>query len=177
MLCSGRGCESAIAARCCVAFGQFGKLLPVLTTRHLSPKICGKLYKPVFTWLCSMVVKRGDHIALNCSGSTAITVPWSIGSVASTTEMRYAQLHYYKNLASIISRQSFTVDDSDGMAMYNGPRLVSNLSQTFRFLIHSPGDLRHPFTKFIANVSQKYNAFVSFKNMFYTGDVFLNCRH
>ena len=30
---------SAIAARCCVPWGKFRKLLPVLTTRHLSPRI------------------------------------------------------------------------------------------------------------------------------------------
>ena len=41
MLCSGGGCGSAIAARCCVAL----KLLPVLTTRHLWPMICGKVYE------------------------------------------------------------------------------------------------------------------------------------
>ena len=45
MLCSGRGCDSGIAARCCVVSGKFRKLLPVLTTRHLSLKICGKVYE------------------------------------------------------------------------------------------------------------------------------------
>ena len=45
MLCSGGGCDSAIAARCCAAWGKFRKLLPVLTTRHLSPKIRGKVYE------------------------------------------------------------------------------------------------------------------------------------
>jgi len=44
MLGAGGGCGSAIAARCCVAWGEFRKLLPVLTTRHLSPKIRGKVY-------------------------------------------------------------------------------------------------------------------------------------
>ncbi len=44
MLNAGGGCDSAIAARCCVAWGKFRKLLPVLTTRHLSPKIRGKVY-------------------------------------------------------------------------------------------------------------------------------------
>ena len=43
MLCSGRGCDSANAARCCVAWGKFRKLLPVLTSRHLSPKVRGKV--------------------------------------------------------------------------------------------------------------------------------------
>ena len=44
MLCSGGGCDSAIAARCCVAWGKFRKLLPALTSRHLSPEIRGKVY-------------------------------------------------------------------------------------------------------------------------------------
>ena len=44
MLCSGGGCDSAIAARCCVAWAKFRKLLPVLTSRHFLPKIHGKAY-------------------------------------------------------------------------------------------------------------------------------------
>ena len=45
MLCSGGACDSAISARCCVAWGKFRKLLPVLTSRHLTHKICGKVYE------------------------------------------------------------------------------------------------------------------------------------
>ena len=45
MLCSGEGCDLAFAARCCVAWGKFWTLLPVLTTRHLSPRIHGKVYE------------------------------------------------------------------------------------------------------------------------------------
>ena len=41
MLCSDGGYDSAIAAKCCVARGKFRKLLPVLTSRHLSPRIHG----------------------------------------------------------------------------------------------------------------------------------------
>ena len=44
MLFSGRGCDSAISDRCCMAQGKFRKLLPILTTRHLSPKMCSKVY-------------------------------------------------------------------------------------------------------------------------------------
>ena len=36
IICSNRGCDSTVAARCCVAWGKFRKLLPVLTTRYLS---------------------------------------------------------------------------------------------------------------------------------------------
>ena len=45
MLCSSGGCDRAIAARCCVAWEKFRKPLPVLTTRHLSPRIWGKVCK------------------------------------------------------------------------------------------------------------------------------------
>ena len=44
MLSAGGGCDSAIAARCCAAWGRFKKLLPVLTSRHLSPRVRGKVY-------------------------------------------------------------------------------------------------------------------------------------
>ena len=45
MLCSGGGCNSAIAASCFVAWEKFTKLLPVLTSRHFSPRICGKVHE------------------------------------------------------------------------------------------------------------------------------------
>ena len=44
MLYSGGGCDSTIAARCCVALGKLRKLLPVLTFRHPSPEMPGKVY-------------------------------------------------------------------------------------------------------------------------------------
>ena len=44
-LCSGGGCYNVIAARCCAAWGKFRKLFPVLTTRHFTPKIYGKVYE------------------------------------------------------------------------------------------------------------------------------------
>ena len=44
MLCSGSGCDSVIADRWCMAWEKFSKLLPVLTSRHLSPKVHGKVY-------------------------------------------------------------------------------------------------------------------------------------
>jgi hypothetical protein len=44
LLNSGGGCDSAIAGRCCVAWGKFRKLLPLLTTRHVSPMTRGHIY-------------------------------------------------------------------------------------------------------------------------------------
>ena len=41
---AGGGCDSAIAGRCCAAWGKFRKLLPLLTSRHISPKSRGQVY-------------------------------------------------------------------------------------------------------------------------------------
>ena len=57
MLCSGGSCDSAIAARCCVAWGKFRKLLPVLTTKHLSPRIRGKVYE---VWVRSAMLHSSE---------------------------------------------------------------------------------------------------------------------
>ena len=81
----------------------------------------------------SMVAKREDQIALNCSGPAAMAVPWSVGSVASKTETKHPQPHYYRNLIFRMLRWPFALFDSDGMAIYSGPRPVSNLSQTSQF--------------------------------------------
>ena len=58
MLCSGGGCDSAIAARCCAAWGKFRTYLPVqtlhvLTTRHLRyPRLAyvASCTRPAFAW-------------------------------------------------------------------------------------------------------------------------------
>ena len=83
MLCSGGGCDSDIAARCCVSRGKFRKLLPVLTTRHLSPGYVPRCARPSLARLCSMVVRRGNQRNPNLGGSAQMTVPWSVGFVAS----------------------------------------------------------------------------------------------
>ena len=41
---AGGGCDSAIAGRCCATWGKFRKLLPSLTSRHISPKSRGQVY-------------------------------------------------------------------------------------------------------------------------------------
>ena len=132
ILCSSGACDSAIAARCYVAWGKFCKLLPVLPTRHLSPSICGKVYEAYVqsamlhgseTWGPNSPELQGFH------RSDPAMIRW----ICVKTETKYPQLHYYRNLALTTSSRSFTVDHSDGMAMWNRPRLISNLSQTFRF--------------------------------------------
>ena len=44
MLSAGGGCSHAIATRCCAAWKKFRKLLSILTSKHLSFKIHGKVY-------------------------------------------------------------------------------------------------------------------------------------
>ena len=44
MLCDGRGCALAIATRCSAARGKFRKLLPILTSKHVSPLTRGKVF-------------------------------------------------------------------------------------------------------------------------------------
>ena len=44
MLSAGGGCELAIATRCCTAWGKFKKLLPILTSRHVSLKARGSVF-------------------------------------------------------------------------------------------------------------------------------------
>ena len=89
--------------------------------------------RPAFAWLCSMVAKRGEQITPNCSSSTAMIVPWSVGSVASKTDeilsasllqklgvkdvtsiLRYRQLRWYGHVQRAMSCMKF-------------------ISQTFRF--------------------------------------------
>ena len=64
-LCSGGGYDSAIAARCYMAWEKFRKLLPVLTSRHPFPKVLGKVYMACVCRLCFMVVK--SRVQTSCT--------------------------------------------------------------------------------------------------------------
>ena len=157
MLCSSGGCDSAIVARCSVAWGKFRKLLPVLTSRHLSPRIRGKVYEvcvrsamlhgsqmwgpkePVLRWL-----HRNDHTMIR----------WICG-IKDRDETPSVSLLQKLGIEDITS-----VSDSDGMAMYNRPSPVSNLSQTFRFLAQErkedlkfvpKGPFTHDFSKWVSD--------------------------
>ena len=47
------GWGNTIDAWCCVTRGKFRELLPIFTTRHLSPKVCSKVY---VAWFRSAVL-------------------------------------------------------------------------------------------------------------------------
>ena len=42
---SGGGCSLAIITRCCTAWGMFKKLLPILTSKHISLTVRGKVFE------------------------------------------------------------------------------------------------------------------------------------
>ena len=44
MLCAGRGCKLAIVNRCSTASGKFKRLLPILTSKHVSQRTRGKVF-------------------------------------------------------------------------------------------------------------------------------------
>ena len=64
MFNSGGGCENAIKARCCVAWGNFRKLLPILTSRHISLPVRGKVF---FSYGRSTMLHSGETWATNNS--------------------------------------------------------------------------------------------------------------
>ena len=80
IMCTGGGCGRAIVARCCVACGKIRKLLPVLTARHLSLQIRGKVYDACVRSATLHGSEAYGSKPLICSGSSAITMRWSPGS-------------------------------------------------------------------------------------------------
>ena len=93
-LCSGGGCDHAIAARYCVIWGKFRKHLPVLTTRHLSSRIHGKMNK---AYVYSVMLHSSETWGPNnpelqrLHHSDCAMIPWICGtkdrSKTSTTSL------------------------------------------------------------------------------------------
>ena len=121
ILWSDGDCETAIAAKCCVAWGKFRNLLLVLTTRHLSLIYAARNKWLVFALPCSMVAKYGDQAPL-----TYLQRPRREDRICCTKD--------WDETPSASLWHSFTVGGSDCMDIYSMLCLVLNLSQTFRFL-------------------------------------------
>ena len=144
MLCSGGGCNSAIAIRCCVAWGKFSKLLPVLTSRHLSPKVRGRVCMACvcLAMLCGSETWGPNTSDLEwlCSNDHTM-IRW----ICDTKDwMKHLYSDYSRNLSLRILQQPFSAGGWDGMDRCSVSRLVSNLSQTFHFLAQGKEDLeRH----------------------------------
>ena len=94
LLCTSGGCDSAIAARWCGALVKFRKLLLLITTRHLSPVVHGKVYTSCVHSAMLYVVKCGDRMPVTCRGFTATTAAWFTWSVVSKTKMKHPQHHF-----------------------------------------------------------------------------------
>ena len=57
MLSAGGGCDLAVTTRCSVPWGKFRKLLPILTSKHVSLKTCGKLFS---CFVCSVMLHASE---------------------------------------------------------------------------------------------------------------------
>ena len=104
MMCSNGCCDNAIVDRCSVVWAKFSKPLPILTTRHLSPKICSKVYvarvrSAIIHW--SMVAEHWDQTPLTCSGPTQATYS---GCIIREVSMNSAYLYE----ASLLQIKGFT---------------------------------------------------------------------
>ena len=85
MLCSGGGYDNAIQSRCCVVWGKLRKLLLVLTSRHLSPRIRGMLYEACIRSAMLHGSETWGQNEPELRRLGAMTVPLSVGSMASKT--------------------------------------------------------------------------------------------
>ena len=92
------------------------KFLPVLTTRHLSPKVCGNVFK---SWVRLVMPHDSQTWGPNnpeLQRPAAMTVLWSAGIFTQKTEMN-PQPRYYRNLELRTFRHSFAVLGWNGMAI------------------------------------------------------------
>ena len=60
MLCAGGGCKLAIVTRCSTAWGKFKRLLPILTSKHVSLKTRGKVFNAC---VCSALLHGSETLA------------------------------------------------------------------------------------------------------------------
>ena len=80
MLCAGRGCKLTIVTRCSTAWRKFKRLLPILTSKHVSLR---KSSMPVYVLPYYMVVKPRHLLRQTCSSFAGTTDYWSAGSAES----------------------------------------------------------------------------------------------
>ena len=115
MLSAGGGCDLAVTTRCSVAWGKFRKLLPILTSKHVSLKTRGKLFSSCVrsamlhgseTWAPTVLVlqrlQRNDRSMIRwiCNTRARDRVPSSellvkLGIVDITLLLRAHRLHWF----------------------------------------------------------------------------------
>jgi len=90
MLRAGGGCSFAITTRCCTACGKFTKLLhvPILTSKHISLTVRGKVFEALSSLLFFMEAKYGLRPLWTYSGFAEMTDQWFNGSVVSSPMMK-----------------------------------------------------------------------------------------
>ena len=93
MLCAGGGCKLAIVTRCSTAWGKFKKLLPILTSKHVSLRTRGKVFNAFYVLPYNMVMKPGHLLRQTCSSFARTTDQWSAGSVESEMMMKCPRTH------------------------------------------------------------------------------------
>ena len=67
MLCPGGGCELAVINKFSVAWGKFKKLLPILTSKHITLELRGKFTRLVCVLPCYMAAKTELRQLLLCN--------------------------------------------------------------------------------------------------------------
>ena len=115
VLSSGGGCMQAIIARCNAAWGKFKKLRPILTSRHLSPQIRGKVFNVCVrsamlhgseTWAPTSAdlqrLRRNDRAMIRWMGgvrpldetpTTALLAKFGLEEIASVLRSRRLRWH------------------------------------------------------------------------------------
>ena len=74
----------AIAARCCAAWGKFRKLLPILTSKHISFKTCGKVFTACVRSTMGWCPNRRSQIwpsSPSCLSASSAHSLWSISRI------------------------------------------------------------------------------------------------
>ena len=124
------GCDSAIAARCCVAritWIKFRKLLSALTTMHLSPIKCAARYtRPASILLCYMVADMGTVLLW-----LAVAPPqWPLHDPLDLWHQRLRRNTLGFATSEIWHWGYYSSPSQPASQMVQVPHPVSNLSQT-----------------------------------------------
>ena len=128
MISSNGGCDSVIAARCYVAWGKFRKLLQVLKSRHLSPRVRGKVCTAcVLSAMLRVSEMWGPNTSdleqLHCNANTM----WHQRQGSNIPSLTNQKLGI-KDITAVLHNAWLRLHGH-----YSVPRPVSNLSQAFCF--------------------------------------------
>ena len=106
-------CALVVLRQCRQMLRVLGKFYEFLACPHHQATLALGAWQRAFSY--------ASRTPLICSGSTTVTMPWSAGPVPPKAGRWHPRLHYSKNMALKISRQSFTADSWYGLDMYSVP--------------------------------------------------------